>query len=128
MSEPFTLLVVEDDPGTIALIRMALKTTNIHIYVASSGSDALKLVDQIMPDLVIMDLLLPQPGMPGAEVIAAIKRNPATRQIPVVAVSAGGYEIIEKAMSAGSNEYLSKPFQIKALRELIGRYLQQPIS
>lgn len=128
MSEPFTLLVVEDDPSTIALIRLALKTIDIHVYVASSGSDALTLVDQIMPDLVIMDLLLPQPGLRGAEVIAAIKRNPATKHIPVIAVSAGGYEIIEKAMSAGSDEYLSKPFHVKTLRDAVGRYIQQTIS
>jgi CheY-like chemotaxis protein len=125
MSEPFTLLVVEDDPGTIALIRLALKSSDVHVYVASSGSDALTQVAQIMPDLVIMDLLLPQPGLRGADVIAAIKRDPATRHIPVIAVSAGGYEFIEKAMSAGSNEYLTKPFQVKDLRAVVERYIQQ---
>lgn len=128
MTEPFTLLVVEDDPNTIALIRLALKTADIHLYVASSGSDGLKLVEQVMPDLVIMDLLLPLPGLRGAEAIAAIKRNPATKHIPVVALSAGGYEIIEKAMTAGSDEYLSKPFQVKALRAVVDRYIQHSLS
>jgi CheY-like chemotaxis protein len=128
MSDPFTLLVVEDDPGTIALIRLALSSAGIHIYVTSSGDDALKLVNEIKPDLVIMDLLLPKPGMRGAEVIATLKHNPATKEIPVIAVSAGGYEFIEKAMSAGSNEYLTKPFQVKDLRELVSRYIQQTIN
>jgi CheY-like chemotaxis protein len=128
MSEPSTLLIVEDDPGTIALIRLTLKTDAIHIYVASSGSDALSKVNQIAPDLVIMDLLLPQPGMKGTEVIATMKHNPDTKHIPIIALSAGGHEIVEQAMEAGCDEFVSKPFQVKALREVVGRYLQRAMS
>ncbi len=122
MAEPFTILLVEDDPDTTLLIRHALKAAGLHLYTATSAVEGMALIDDVRPDLVIMDLLLPGSHLKGIDAIRLIKQTPALCQIPVIAISAGGYEMMEKALAAGSDDCLSKPFTMRDLRQKIGQY------
>lgn len=122
MSTPFLILVVEDDAHTIMLIDTALRGTGVEIYHAHDSQTGLQVLAERLPRLILMDLLLPAPGMKGWEAIAFIKQQPQYAHIPVIAMSAGGYEMMEYATNAGCDAFLEKPFNLKALRQLIAQF------
>ncbi len=124
MSTAYQLLVFEDDANTIKLIHDALRNTEIEIYHARDSQEGLQLLTEVVPQLILMDLLLPGPGLKGWDAIAYIKQQPEYQHIPVIAMSAGSYEIMEYAQQAGCDAFLQKPFNLKQLRELIAQFRQ----
>lgn len=122
MSSSFTILVIEDDPHTLMLIQNALKSIGIEMYHAQDSQVGLQLLADHSPQLILMDLLLPPPGMKGWEAIAFIKQHPDYQHIPVIAMSAGNYEIMENAHQAGCDAFLQKPFNLKTLRAAIDQF------
>jgi two-component system, cell cycle response regulator DivK len=116
------VLVVEDDEASFQLIDASLKSFELQMLRAKNGKQALQICDQNRDiRLVLLDIQLP--GMNGYEVLAEIKKtNP---EIPIVAQTA--YSMIddrEKCLEAGCDEYLSKPLNLKKLRELVKKILQ----
>jgi CheY-like chemotaxis protein len=122
MTTPFYILVIEDDVHTMALIQTGLRGTGIAILHAPNSQDGLTLLAETPPHLILMDLLLPGPGMKGWEAIGYIKQQPEYQHIPVIAMSAGSYDIMELAQQAGCDGFLQKPFNLKELRQLIDQY------
>lgn len=118
---PKSILVVEDDKASYMLIKEFLRPLNVDIHHVNDGADAINLI-KINPDirLILMDLKLP--FMDGYEATKAIKQiNP---KIPIIAQTA--YAMIgdrEKALSAGCDDYITKPLDIKNIQELVSIYL-----
>src|SRR5688572_21919624 len=82
-----TVMVVEDEPAIRGLLSMALEGENYHVETASDGQEALSMVEHHSPDVILLDLLLP--NMDGWEVINTLSEDSDTEQIPIIAVSAG---------------------------------------
>ncbi|WP_029010314.1 diguanylate cyclase [Azospirillum halopraeferens] len=101
------ILVVDDVPSNVQVLSRILKD-EYDIYFATDGSRALELVESRVPDLVLLDIMMP--GMDGYEVCRRIKTNPATRDIPVIFVSARGeVEDETRGLEAGAIDFITKP-------------------
>jgi PAS domain S-box-containing protein len=102
-----TLLVVDDDKSLIKSLKYRLEKKGFSIYAAYDGKEALEMVEKHLPDLVLLDIVMPE--MDGYEVMKALKKKPDTAQIPIVVMT--GVENIEgkvQALSVGASEYLNK--------------------
>jgi CheY-like chemotaxis protein len=93
---------------------------------AATGIEALDQARAVHPDLILMDLVLPE--MPGYEVTARLKADPSTREIPIIVLTtlSRGSQSVESAIAAGAAETLFKPFTFKALGEAMRRRLSPP--
>ena len=114
---PKHILVVEDEPDTAELIELHLKNDGYRVTVAGDGDQALKKVHKHMPDLVILDLMIPE--ITGVEVCKFIRKDPATQSIPIIMCTAKTGEIDKiLGLELGADDYVTKPF---SPRELILR-------
>lgn len=104
----YRILIVDDIPGTIEALAIVL-SPDYELSIATNGPDALKIVETDSPDLILLDIVMP--GMDGFEVCARLKANEATRNIPVIFITAKtASEDIVKGLEAGAYYYLTKPF------------------
>lgn len=108
------ILVAEDERDILELITFTLQFASHHVIAAENGEQALELVQQELPDLVLLDARMPR--LSGYEVCRQIKSNPAIQDIPVVFLSAKGQESeIKAGLESGAVEYLVKPFSPEEL-------------
>ncbi|MGD9897987.1 MAG: response regulator transcription factor [Calditrichaceae bacterium] len=114
------ILVVDDSIVIRKMVEIALEDENYHIETAVSGKDGLALIDKINPDLVILDMMLPD--INGIEILKAIK---ASKGIPVIMLSGkDSPQMVEKAKSEGADEFLPKPFKDDELLSKIKNLLE----
>ncbi len=116
------ILIVEDNNDCRDLFVQLVNRLGYDAIEAVSGMEAIGLASKLHPDLILMDLNLPEMG--GVEATARLKANPSTKGIPLI-ISTAFHEGVYKnrALSAGAEEILEKPFSLTMLRELLGRYL-----
>ncbi|WP_295043065.1 diguanylate cyclase [uncultured Paracoccus sp.] len=116
------ILVVDDEIANIE-IASALLDDDYEISFALSGSTALQVARAVLPDLILLDVLMP--GMNGYEVCRQLKRDSALSDVPVVfATSLSAPEAEEQGLSAGAIDYVTKPFQPGALRRRVGNHVE----
>jgi twitching motility two-component system response regulator PilH len=114
------VLVVEDSPAQREMIAGLLKDSGLDVSEAGDGVAALEAIQGQMPDLVVLDIVMPR--MNGYEVCRRLKADPATQKVPVVMCSSKGEEFDRYwGIRQGADAYISKPFQPK---ELIGTIKQ----
>jgi two-component system, cell cycle response regulator DivK len=115
------ILVVEDNPKNLKLVRDVLTYAGYEVIEATSGEDGVRLAAETVPDLILMDLQLP--GIDGAE---ALRRIRATeRQVPVVAVTAFAMNNDRtRAFDAGFDGYVEKPISVRALPQQVSDFLK----
>jgi two-component system, OmpR family, phosphate regulon response regulator PhoB len=112
-----TVLVIEDERDMLALLDSNLRAAGFETMLAESGERALAQLRAHVPDLVLLDLMLPD--LPGAEVCRQIRADARTRAVPVVICSARGEEIDRVVgFELGADDYVTKPF---SMRELVLR-------
>lgn len=108
------ILVVEDEEDILELITYNLGKEGYEIQTATSGEEGLKYARSKVPDLIVLDLMLP--GVDGLEVCKLVKNDPKTRQIPIVMVTAKGEESdVVTGLELGADDYVTKPFSPKVL-------------
>ncbi len=109
------ILIVEDEPDIIELLKLNLTREGFAVSSAENGEDALKFIKHNqVPDLVLLDLMLP--GIDGLEVCRALKSSPATAGIPIIMLTAKDDESdIVSGIELGAEDYVTKPFSIKVL-------------
>ena len=113
-----TVLVVDDIEGIRRLIRGALAGLVGTVHEAATGNDALTLAREHRPDLVLLDLALPD--MTGVEILRTLQEDPDTATIPVVIVTAlGTSDMARQARDAGARALVEKPFRPAQLRALV---------
>lgn len=118
------ILIAEDERDIRDLITFTLRFAGYEVVAASNGEEAVNLAQQERPDLILMDVRMPR--MTGYEACAAIKADPALKDIPVMFLSAKGQESeIQAGLSAGATEYLLKPFAPDQLTARIQTILAQ---
>ena len=104
-----TIVVADDDRTTVMLVQSMLRTWKMNCVVAENGRDALSLTRKLKPDALLLDISMPE--MDGFEVLAALRSDPATREIPVVMLTAAqGENEIVRGFTLGADDYITKPF------------------
>ena len=117
------ILVIDDNPSSRELVRFALEP-RYDVEEATDGRDALSRIRTTMPDLVLMDIQMPE--MDGYETLHEIRSDPHSAFLPVVAITAFAMlEDRQKAFEAGFDGYFAKPISIAALREQIETLLKK---
>jgi DNA-binding response OmpR family regulator len=118
----YTVLVVDDDPRIVELLRIALGAHGFRVVAASNGEEAIKQAFDEQPDIVILDVRLPRRS--GYEVCEQIRREPELSHVPVLMVSAlTETEARLQGLSRGADDYLPKPFSPKELIAKVRRHL-----
>ena len=128
---PARILVVEDEPDIAALVAYQLTREGFRVETASSGVDALAAVHRDVPDLVVLDRMLP--GMTGDQVLRSLKSEEATRGVPVLLLTAKReQEDRIEGLELGADDYLTKPFSPRELvlrvRSILRRVAEAPMS
>ncbi|HEY3218385.1 MAG TPA: response regulator, partial [Candidatus Limnocylindria bacterium] len=106
MSKP-KVLAVDDTPENLRLIEALLVPQGYDVVTASSGRDALALLPTEKPDLLLLDIVMPE--MNGYEVAKAIRADAAWRHVPVIMITATGGQDLVRALEAGADDFVSKP-------------------
>lgn len=122
------ILCIEDEPEMIDLIKLILGRRGYDVYGATGGIEGARLVREILPDLVLLDLMMPD--MDGWEVYQQMKADPATRNIPVIVVTAKAQNI-DKVLGlhiAKVDDYIAKPFGPQELLDSVEKILGQKSS
>jgi CheY-like chemotaxis protein len=116
------VLLVEDDPDTVNMMRRELALLHYDVAVAENGAEAVQLAASDPPDVIIMDIRMPK--MDGLEAVAHIRNDPKTRDVPILAATAMATPgDKERCLDAGCNAYISKPFTYKDLGVAIKKLL-----
>ncbi len=109
-----SILVAEDEDDIRELLRYNLTKEGYRVACAASGEEALSLAAAAPPDLILLDLMLP--GLDGLEVCRRLKREPHTRQVPIIMLTAKGEEAdIVIGLELGADDYLTTPFSLRVL-------------
>ena len=119
---PGTILVVDDQPANLRVVSALLGRHGYSVSTANSGDEALELAQADVPDLVLLDMMMP--GMDGFELLAAFKANEALMGVPVIFLTASqDRDMLLRAFDAGAVDYVTKPFMPEELRARVGAHL-----
>ncbi len=118
-SKPSTVVYIEDNPANIRLVQLILANRpHVTLLTATDGLSGLELVRQKQPDVVLLDLHLPD--IEGQEVLNRLQSDPSTKSIPVVILSADANpEQTAKLLEAGARQYLTKPFDVRTFLQVL---------
>jgi CheY-like chemotaxis protein len=120
------ILIADNDDSCRESLGVSIKGLGYEVFEAATGQEAIDKASSIHPDLIMMDLRLP--GMNGDEATVRLKRNTSTRNIPVVISTAWTTacnvgDRVDRALDAGAEEILYKPFHLTMLRDVLRTYL-----
>jgi two-component system, cell cycle response regulator DivK len=117
------ILLVEDNPATIDVVQKELEFLGYDAITADDGRKAVEMAEAHLPDLIIMDISLPQ--MDGLQATTLIRENPKTRSIPILAATARALPgDREKCIQSGCNDYIAKPFTHRELGAALKKLLE----
>jgi CheY-like chemotaxis protein len=120
--KPALILLVEDNPNNYQTISTYLEYKGYRLMAAGNGKEAIEIIKQTKPDLILMDVQMPV--MDGFETTRQIRSNPKFSQIPIIALTALAMPSDrDRCLAAGMNDYLSKPIRMKQLITLIEQNL-----
>ncbi|MBF0193957.1 MAG: response regulator [Magnetococcales bacterium] len=116
-----TILVVDDEANNISILNEILQN-KFQILFSLNGPDAINLCEKYKPDLILMDIIMPD--MSGYEVCKILKNNPKTAEIPIIFISALEYAQDKlKGLEVGGVGYIAKPFEVEEVQACINKYI-----
>lgn len=121
-----SILIIDDNVVNMKLIRVLLAGEGYDVRTAGDASEALQMLNEFHPGLILMDIQLP--GIDGLELTRRLKAEPATRDIPIIGLTAyamKGDE--ERIIAAGCDGYISKPIDTRGLPNFVKRYLKKTV-
>ncbi len=117
------ILIIDDSAVNNVLLENVLEDQNYKVIIAFNGSDAFKAIDKDIPDLILLDIMMPD--MDGYKILEELKAKEKTKHIPVIMVSAKSDSLdIDKAMELGALDYIIKPINIKTILEKIQGFIE----
>jgi DNA-binding response OmpR family regulator len=118
------VLIVDDEPNIVASLEFLLRQSGYEVHVAADGAAALRQVQAVAPDLVLLDVMMPETN--GYDVCQRIRAHPEWRNVRIVILSAKGREAeMTKGLSLGADAYVTKPFSNAELVARIDELLQE---
>jgi DNA-binding NarL/FixJ family response regulator len=124
LKENKKLLLIDDDPNLILLVKDYLEFRGYNVDTAENGREALELLDNLVPDMIICDVMMPE--MDGYTLVKHIREEPVTNRIPVLFLSAKGQSQDRvKGLNEGADVYMSKPFEPEELVAQVESSLKQ---
>lgn len=127
LSKKKRILVVDDNVSDVILLEHALEEKEYKIISAFDGNSAVEMAVNEKPDLIMLDILLP--GIDGMEVLRRIREDAVTADIPVVMVSCiHEHQYIQKAMDLGIESYITKPYKLNKLIDLVDEVFEEQVS
>ncbi len=121
------LLIIEDEPSQIELLRYNFARQGFDVRVATDGEEGLQAATEDPPDLILLDWMLPE--LPGIEVCRQLRRNKATREIPVIMLTARSEEKDKiRGLDGGADDYVTKPYSVKELISRARAALRRPTA
>ncbi len=122
LSMTHNVLVVDDEPNIVLSLKFLISQQGYEVRTAGSGKEALKALAEQVPDLVLLDIMMPRPD--GYEVCQKIRATPEWKDIPVIMLTAKGRDVEkQKGFAMGADDYITKPFSTQELvvkvREMI---------
>jgi len=117
------ILIIDDEPQIVRALELLMQREGFEIRSASDGVEALSAIEDIAPDLILLDLMMPR--MDGFELCQKIRSNPAWKNMIIVILTAKGRDIErEKGMALGADYYVTKPFSTREVVQLIKSALE----
>ena len=117
------ILIVDDEPNIVMSLEYTFKKNNFEVFIARDGQEALDILQNQLPDVIILDVMMPL--VDGFETLEQIKKNERLQHCKVMFLSAKNKESdIEKGMALGTDAYLTKPFSIKKVVEQVNELLE----
>jgi two-component system phosphate regulon response regulator PhoB len=108
------ILIVDDEPDLVSLLDFNLRQAGFETLLATSGQEANQQLRRRVPDLVLLDLMLPD--IPGTEICRSLKSDPRTRRVPIVMLTAKSAELDKVVgFELGADDYVTKPFSVREL-------------
>jgi CheY-like chemotaxis protein len=121
------ILLAEDNEANIMTLADYLEVKGYRVVVARTGSEAITLARKVSPDMIVMDMHMPE--LDGLEATRRIRADAELAHIPIIAVTALAMPgDRERCLAAGANAYLSKPFSLKALVSMLAEYRATPVA
>ena len=121
------ILVVDDEPDAIELIRFNLKASGYEVLTAEDGEEALAKARKFCPDMILLDVMLPE--IDGLEVCKILRRDPATASLPIIMLTAKASEIDRVlGLEFGADDYVTKPFSPRELMLRVRNLLKRKES
>ena len=118
------VLICDDEPYILESVSYLARSEGFEVVTAEDGDEALRLAQQEHPDLVFLDLMMPRKN--GFQVCEAIRKDPALQGTHVIILTARGQDIDrDKGVEVGANEYLTKPFSPRKLRQRMHEVLDE---
>ena len=119
-----SILVVDDEEDILQLVKYNLEKAKYLCACVATGNEAVQIAQAILPDLILLDLMLP--GLDGYEVCSILKKNEPTRSIPIIMLTARGTEAdIVRGLELGADDYVTKPFSPKVLLARVAAVLRR---
>ncbi len=119
------ILAVDDTEDILVIIRATLARQGFEVITATSGKEALDKVGKVLPDLILLDIMMPE--MDGSSVLTELRTRPDTYHIPVIMLTAFGDEkTITKNLELGADDYITKPFGIAELVARVQAKIDRP--
>ncbi|MDJ0830630.1 MAG: response regulator [Desulfobacterales bacterium] len=117
------ILIVDDEPNIVVPIQFLMEQQGYNVLIAERGDDALELIYQYKPDLVLLDIMLP--GIDGYEVCEIVRLNPDYRNVKMIFLTAKGRQVdIAKGMAVGADDYITKPYKNAELMSKLEEVLE----
>ncbi len=121
------ILLIEDDPAISNVVELNLRLDNYEVFLAADGEEGLKMVEEVQPDLIILDVMMPK--LDGWQVLMRLKSDETTRDIPVIMLTAIDDERSKViGLRGGADDYVPKPFsplelaaRVKVILDRVGR-------
>ena len=112
------ILIVDDEPNIVTSLEFLMRGSSYEVQVARNGEEALRRAESFRPDLVLLDVMMPQRS--GFEVCQKIRENPALRDVKIVMLTAKGRDLEkDRGLNLGANAYVTKPFSTKELMNTV---------
>lgn len=116
------VLIIDDEPNIVMALEFALAKRGYDVYIGRDGLEAIAASEKYIPDVILLDIMMP--NLDGYETIKILKKNEKLSHTAIILMSAKtAREDIEKGMSLGANDYITKPFTIKKIIETINNHL-----
>jgi two-component system, OmpR family, alkaline phosphatase synthesis response regulator PhoP len=120
------ILIVDDEGDFVELVKFRLANLGCEFLVAGDGVHALSQARQFKPDLILLDILLPD--LDGLSVCEILKRQPNTKKIPIIFMSALSGEVTRRTVATNAEDFFTKPLDLNRLEKRIGELLQAKLA